>query len=60
VVIVGLDHVQLAAPAVRLQSGGAEVDWDTSLHPLKRFYTHDPWGNRIELTEGPPAALVDG
>jgi len=37
--------------ADRLGAGGAEVDWDESLDPLKRFYTHDPWGNRIELIE---------
>ncbi len=37
--------------AERLRSRGAEVDWDTSLDPLKRFYTYDPWGNRIELVE---------
>jgi hypothetical protein len=37
----------------RLRSSGAEVDWDQSLDPLKRFYKHDPWGNRIELVESP-------
>ena len=40
--------------ARRLEAAGAEVDWDTSLDPLQRFYTHDPWGNRIELIEGHP------
>jgi len=46
--------------AGRLEKGGAEVDWDASLHPLKRFYTHDPWGNRIELIEDAQAAPGDG
>jgi catechol 2,3-dioxygenase-like lactoylglutathione lyase family enzyme len=47
---------QLEGLAERLEASGAEVDWDTSLDPLQRFYTHDPWGNRIELIEGPPDA----
>jgi len=51
---------QLEALAERLEAGGAEVDWDSSLHPLKRFFTHDPWGNRIELVEDPPRAGSDG
>jgi hypothetical protein len=25
------------------------VDWDGSLPGVRRFYTADPWGNRIEL-----------
>jgi hypothetical protein len=33
---VGLDHVQVAAPP------GSE-------NAARRFYTADPWGNRIEL-----------
>ncbi len=47
----------LRALAQRLERGGAEVDWDSSLHPLQRLYTHDPWGNRIELVEAPPPAV---
>jgi catechol 2,3-dioxygenase-like lactoylglutathione lyase family enzyme len=50
---------QLETLAQRLEANGAEVDWDTSLDPLQRFYTHDPWGNRIELIEGPPSAPGD-
>ncbi len=45
----------LEALAERLESLGSEVDWDASLDPLKRFYTHDPWGNRIELVEAQPS-----
>jgi catechol 2,3-dioxygenase-like lactoylglutathione lyase family enzyme len=40
--------------AARLQDAGSKVDWDDVLHPLRRFYTSDPWGNRIELLEAPP------
>jgi catechol 2,3-dioxygenase-like lactoylglutathione lyase family enzyme len=47
---------QLEALAEQLEANGAEVDWDMSLDPLQRFYTHDPWGNRIELIERPPVA----
>ncbi len=45
----------IEASAERLRRSGAEVDWEESLHPLKRFYTHDPWGNRIEILEGQSA-----
>lgn len=45
----GLDEL-----AARLEAAGSKVDWERSLHPLRRFYTRDPWGNRIELLEAPP------
>jgi len=35
--------------AGRLSRAGAPVAWDDELAPLRRFYTADPWGNRIEL-----------
>jgi len=59
--ILGLDHVQIAAPE------GCEPDarrffgellglndiekltWDEELAGVRRFFTHDPWGNRLEL-----------
>ncbi len=47
-----VDPGSIEAIAERLRAHGAEVDWERSLHPLKRFYTHDPWGNRIEILEG--------
>jgi len=40
-----------AAVASRLEAAGATVEWDTSVAGARRFYTADPWGNRIELTE---------
>jgi hypothetical protein len=35
--------------AGRLISAGAEVRWDERLGDRRRFYTDDPWGNRLEL-----------
>jgi catechol 2,3-dioxygenase-like lactoylglutathione lyase family enzyme len=39
----------LDALAVRLQESGAGVEWDEELEGFRRFYTTDPWGNRIEF-----------
>jgi catechol 2,3-dioxygenase-like lactoylglutathione lyase family enzyme len=35
--------------AARLAAAGAPVERDEELAPRRRFYTADPWGNRIEL-----------
>ncbi|MBV9000843.1 MAG: VOC family protein [Solirubrobacterales bacterium] len=35
--------------AARLDSAGAPVVWDDAIPGTRRFYTADPWGNRIEL-----------
>jgi orotate phosphoribosyltransferase len=35
--------------AGRLSAAGAPVTWDDALPQYRRFYTEDPWGNRIEL-----------
>ena len=40
---------ELDALAARLAGAGAPVDWDDSLPGVRRFYTADPWGNRLEL-----------
>ena len=48
--IEGLDHVQLAAPP------GCEAEarrFFGELLGLRRFFAHDPWGNRIELCAAP-------
>jgi hypothetical protein len=37
--------------AARLAASGAPVRWDDAL-TLRRFYTEDPWGNRLELLAG--------
>jgi catechol 2,3-dioxygenase-like lactoylglutathione lyase family enzyme len=35
--------------AERLTAAGSPVDWDDAIPGARRFYTADPWGNRIEL-----------
>jgi catechol 2,3-dioxygenase-like lactoylglutathione lyase family enzyme len=35
--------------AARLGAAGERVEWDESLPGTRRFYTADPWGNRLEL-----------
>ena len=35
--------------AAHLDSAGERVEWDDSFPDVRRFYTADPWGNRIEL-----------
>jgi catechol 2,3-dioxygenase-like lactoylglutathione lyase family enzyme len=35
--------------AARLSSSGAPIAWDTALPTERRFYSTDPWGNRIEF-----------
>jgi catechol 2,3-dioxygenase-like lactoylglutathione lyase family enzyme len=44
---LGLDQV-----AARLQAAGAKVTWDDELPGVRRLYTEDPWGNRVELLAG--------
>jgi catechol 2,3-dioxygenase-like lactoylglutathione lyase family enzyme len=39
------------ALAARLSGAGKRVEWDAALPGIRRFYTADPWGNRIELLE---------
>ena len=38
-----------ASSAKRLQDAGFAVRWDCSLPGCDRFYTDDPFGNRIEI-----------
>lgn len=40
---------ELDAIAERLKAAGVDTQWDDSLPAERRFFTHDPWGNRIEL-----------
>ncbi|HWI96872.1 MAG TPA: VOC family protein [Solirubrobacterales bacterium] len=35
--------------AERLGEAGLEVRWDEAIPNVRRFYTADPWGNRVEL-----------
>jgi catechol 2,3-dioxygenase-like lactoylglutathione lyase family enzyme len=47
---------QLDALALRLAEAGAEVIWDEELPDVRRFFSEDPWGNRIELMADSSAA----
>jgi glyoxalase superfamily protein len=38
--------------AARLAAAGKRVEWDEALPGIRRFYTSDPWGNRLELLGG--------
>jgi hypothetical protein len=40
---------ELEELAARLEAAGERVEWDDSLPGIRRFYTSDPWGNRLEL-----------
>jgi hypothetical protein len=44
-----LPGAELEELARRLDAAGERVEWDASLPGLRRFYTADPWGNRLEL-----------
>ena len=35
--------------AERLAAAGSAVQWDDTIPGTRRFFTADPWGNRIEL-----------
>jgi catechol 2,3-dioxygenase-like lactoylglutathione lyase family enzyme len=49
-------HPALSVPAAgidalaeRLQAAGVPVKWDLALADVRRFFTEDPWRNRLEL-----------
>lgn len=41
----------LDALATRLDEAEFSVTWDDALLPRRRFYSHDPFGNRLEFME---------
>src|SRR5436305_14463833 len=41
--------------AERLAAAGEEVAWDDAIAGVRRFFTHDPWGNRLEFVAAPAA-----
>lgn len=43
---------QLDGLAGRLATAGAPVEWDEAIPGLRRFYTVDAVGNRLEFMEG--------
>jgi len=40
---------ELERLATTLAQAGHPVEWDERIAGVRRFYTADPWGNRIEL-----------
>jgi hypothetical protein len=51
-----VDIAQLDVLARRLAAAGARVEWDQELLSVRRFFTFDPWGNRLELLAAEPRA----
>jgi catechol 2,3-dioxygenase-like lactoylglutathione lyase family enzyme len=49
------DGAALDALAGRLLEAGREVDWDHDLPGERRFYSRDPFGNRIEFLAAEPS-----
>ena len=47
-VVDEIDHL-----GSRLAQSGHEVLWDDAIPGSRRFYSADPFGNRIEFLEGP-------
>jgi catechol 2,3-dioxygenase-like lactoylglutathione lyase family enzyme len=43
------DPAELDVLAARLDAAGAPVTWDETIPGVRRFYTADPWGNRLEI-----------
>ena len=41
----------LESLAARLMNSRQNVDWDESLEGRRRFFTHDPFGNRLEIIQ---------
>jgi hypothetical protein len=54
----GLLLTDLDAWAERLAAAGHNVTWDGGFPGMRRFYTADPFGNRLELLE--PAGTLGG
>jgi catechol 2,3-dioxygenase-like lactoylglutathione lyase family enzyme len=49
-----LPSADLELVAGRLIRAGVDVAWDSALADQRRFYCHDPWGNRIEFLADRP------
>jgi catechol 2,3-dioxygenase-like lactoylglutathione lyase family enzyme len=46
---LSFDPADLDRLAERLASAGCNVQWDDAIPGTQRFFTADPWGNRIEV-----------
>ena len=44
-----VEPAELDGVAARIEAAGAPVDWDERYPGVRRFYTADPFGNRIEI-----------
>ncbi len=49
----GLQTDDITSLATRLTQAGHKLTWDTRLSPRKRFFTTDPFGNRLEFLQNP-------
>jgi catechol 2,3-dioxygenase-like lactoylglutathione lyase family enzyme len=47
----GIEVGELTALAARLSAAGIKVSWDEGLPGHDRFYTADPFGNRLEFLQ---------
>ena len=54
-----LTVTDLPALQERLEQAEVEIVWDTQLDGHRRFYTHDCFGNRLELIEAVPTGEGD-
>lgn len=52
----GIVVTGLAELAAALEASGAPVSWDTELDGHDRFYSADPFGNRLEFLQPKPSA----
>jgi catechol 2,3-dioxygenase-like lactoylglutathione lyase family enzyme len=52
-VALRVEAAELDRLAERLAGAGAPVIWDDALPGERRFYSADPWGNRIEFLAAP-------
>ncbi|MBS1678014.1 MAG: glyoxalase [Actinobacteria bacterium] len=52
-VALRLEPAELDRLARRLEAAGVPVEWDDTLPGERRFYSEDPWGNRIEFLARP-------
>ena len=56
---LSVTDAELDALAARLEAAGSPVEWDERLPGVRRFYTADPFGNRLELLAGSAAPGED-
>ncbi len=50
---LAVDGAKLDELARRLTEAGMPVRWDDELSHVRRFFTDDPWGNRLEILASP-------